>query len=91
MFTGRLNLVFYFILYLPLCSLSQDQAVIKGTVVAASSLEPIAFANVQLNQDGQLLQGTTTNSEGKFYFNQISPGTYSILISYVGFSVYKNF
>ncbi len=55
---------------------------ICGTVTAAGSQKPLAGANILLtNRFG----GTSTDTSGTFQIKRLSPGTYSVKISFVGY------
>ena len=64
-------------------SLAQDKGIIFGKVVDASTGEELIGANI-------ILEGTTTGSatdiEGNFRIQNISPGTYSLIASMIGYS-----
>ncbi len=60
------------------------QSSIKGIITNKESNEIIAFANISLNNK----TGTTTNDKGYFEFTQLTPGSYKISVSFVGFSTY---
>ena len=59
----------------------------KGTIkgVVKSDTGPLANASVILEGKNN---GTTTNENGEYTLN-IDPGTYNVLISYVGSQVYR--
>lgn len=55
---------------------------IKGTVTNQETGEILANASIQLKELGKV---TVTDSKGKFTFNSILDGPYTLFISYVGF------
>ena len=57
-------------------------AVLTGEVVDAESGSPLPLANVRLS--GTRF-GTTTNNDGTFRLEQVPGGTYTVVVSYVGF------
>jgi iron complex outermembrane receptor protein len=57
------------------------QAIIKGTVRTASQ-ESLSGATVQLQGSGK---GTTTDVNGNYSIS-VAPGTYTVVVSYVGFA-----
>jgi len=65
---------------------SSEPAVLKGMVFNEFE-EPLAFANVALLEvgTGQLIKGTATDFDGNYKLDGITPGTYDLLITYVGY------
>lgn len=61
------------------------QSKIKGTVVDGENNEPLPGANVLLKGTHT---GTTTDFNGKFVL-EVKPGTYTVIISYVGYEDYS--
>lgn len=55
---------------------------VKGKIVCKKTGEPIVYGAVSLKEIGQW---TTTNDEGYFEFKQIIPGTYTLVISCLGY------
>jgi len=64
---------------------SQD-GIISGFVSDSSSGEALIGANVIIQETGQ---GMATDMNGYYIIQNINPGTYTIMISYVGFRVYR--
>jgi len=62
--------------------LAQSRFVVEGRVVEASSSNPIASANVEL--DGHPV--TTTNPEGVFRFENVAPGGWNLRITALGWN-----
>lgn len=62
------------------------QSKIFGTISTADN-EPIEFANVLLmnSQDSSLVKGTITDSLGRYSYDHVSPGSYFIKASMVGY------
>jgi len=69
------------VLLLPALAFAQD-ASIRGHVYDAKSGEPIIFANVFLVEE---TIGTTTDDNGLFTIAGVTPGNYTLKISYIGF------
>ena len=61
------------------------QSKITGTVVDGETNEPLPGANVLLKGTQT---GTATDFDGKFTLN-VAPGTYTLLVSYVGYDDYS--
>ncbi len=62
--------------------LFSQNATIKGFVYDKDTGEPILFANVMLKET---LNGSTTNENGYFVISKVSPGTYHLVIKYIGY------
>jgi outer membrane receptor protein involved in Fe transport len=60
---------------------------LKGKVTDKDTKEPIPFANVVVDLGGKIVNGATTDFDGKYTIKPIPPGKYDIKITYVG---YKN-
>ena len=58
------------------------QLTITGTVSGEQD-QPLAGANVVIEST---LAGVTTNDQGKFTFKNLPPGSYRLLVSYVGYA-----
>jgi hypothetical protein len=56
-----------------------------GSVVDASTGEPVSFASVSINGDGRLLAGTSTGTSGDFVVTGILPGTWPITVEASGY------
>ncbi len=61
---------------------SLDQGRVRGTVTDSSNGQPIPYANVVVK--GTTL-GASTNSSGFYHISAVPPGTYTLVISQVGY------
>lgn len=63
------------------------QSSISG-FVADSSSKPLALATVRLTNTGkpEVLQTTLSADDGKYVFNKVAPGNYTLLFSHSGFA-----
>lgn len=61
-------------------------ASLSGTVVNASTGEPVAGTQVELRQSGVPVQGTITSDSGTFALTQLDGGSYSVHITASGFT-----
>lgn len=61
------------------------QGAIQGKIVDKESGEPLPFANVSVEIDGNPAGGSTTDFDGKYSIKPLSPGEYTVKASYVGY------
>lgn len=59
---------------------AQQHGSLKGTITSQNG-KPLSGVSVGLKGKGN---ATSTNSQGKFSFNKLSPGDYTIRVSYIG-------
>ena len=62
---------------------------LKGKVTDFDSGEPLPFASVVLFLNGNQVSGTNTDFDGEYTIKPISPGTYEVLLSFVGYQPKK--
>ena len=62
-----------------------SQSYLKGTIIDGDFQEPLPFANIIISETND---GTTTDFDGNFSF-ELSPGTYSAEVSFVGYETVK--
>lgn len=66
-------------------ALAQDAA-IRGVVQDAVTGDPLPLANVTLeNAD----RGTSTDNQGQFVLERLPAGAYTLVVSYIGYRVYR--
>jgi outer membrane receptor protein involved in Fe transport len=58
---------------------------LQGKVLDATTGEGIAFANVAVELNGQVITGGMTDFDGKFMIKPIPAGTFDVKASYVGY------
>lgn len=78
----RYLLIITILLTLPVWIEISAQTTLSGKVSNAGTGEPLEGASVILKETGQ---GTTTNEQGFYLFEQIQPAKYTIKASFVGF------
>jgi outer membrane receptor protein involved in Fe transport len=61
------------------------QGAIQGKIVDKETGEPLPFANVAVEIDGNPAGGSTTDFDGKYAIKPLSPGEYTVKASYVGY------
>ena len=58
---------------------------LKGTVTDIDTKEPIPFAQVVVKLGGKVVNGGTTDMDGKYTIKPIAPGKYDVEISFMGY------
>lgn len=59
---------------------------LKGKVLDAATGEPVPFANVSIEENGNVVTGGMTDFDGQFTIKPIPAGKYSVKASYVGYA-----
>jgi len=59
---------------------------LKGKVTDASTGEPVPFANVSIEENGNSVTGGMTDFDGQFTIKPIPAGKYDVKASYVGYA-----
>ena len=76
--------LFIFLILLVFVKLNGQSTLISGFVTDSSSGEALIGANVMLQETGQ---GMATDMNGYYIIQDIVPGDYVLMVSYVGFSL----
>ena len=58
---------------------------LKGVITDAMSGEPIPFANLIIEKNGNQLAGTTTDFDGNYTIKPVEPGNYTVKATFVGY------
>ncbi len=66
---------------------AQD-ATFSGFITDRSNGQPLELVNVVLRAPDGALRGGTTNADGLYLITRISPGSYALNVSYVGYETY---
>ena len=83
------KLLFTFCIVLTSWSLAlAQQGRLKGVITDKDTGEPIAFANVVLENGGTQVGGASTDFDGNYDINPIPPGTYDLRATFVGYNTY---
>ena len=86
----RLLLIMWIILTAHGLVFSQGAGSIYGTVKDKQTGETIPFANVAvLSSGGTVVTGGQTDFDGKYTIRAITPGTYTLQVSYIGYTTQK--
>ncbi len=62
---------------------------LKGVITDAMTGEPIPFANVVIEKNGNQSGGTATDFDGNFTIKPIEPGNYDLTAMFVGYGTVK--
>ncbi len=87
----KLMVLLYFIISIPQIVYTQDLATVSGRVIDEGTGEPLAFANIIIEDtlNYQLITGTTSGQDGRFVLSSIPPGEYVISCSFMGYNSYE--
>ncbi len=81
------NLILIFVVAFSSMALAQDPGTVSGHILDEESLgEPLLYANVEIKALGLTTQ---TNLHGNFQFADVAPGTYEMVVSYLGYEAYS--
>tara|TARA_B100001142_G_C14349217_1_gene661422 strand:+ start:1502 stop:5248 length:3747 start_codon:yes stop_codon:yes gene_type:complete len=58
---------------------------LKGVITDAMSGEPIPFANIVAEKNGNQIGGTTTDFDGNYTIKPLDPGSYTVKATFVGY------
>ena len=67
---------------------SGQNGIVSGFVTDSSSGEALIGANISLQETGQ---GMATDMNGYYIIQDIKPGNYTIMVSYIGFNTNRQF
>jgi outer membrane receptor protein involved in Fe transport len=61
---------------------------LQGTIIDSQSREPLMYASIVLNraQDSTMVSGAITNESGRFFMEELPPGTYFITVNFIGYT-----
>ena len=62
---------------------------LKGKILDMDAGEPLPFASVVLFLNGNQVSGTNTDFDGEYTIKPIQPGSYDVLVSFVGYQSQK--
>ncbi len=62
------------------------QTTLEGVVKDGSMNEPVIGATIAIYKDGVLISGEISDYDGHYLLSNLTPGTYSVKASYIGFT-----
>ena len=62
---------------------------LKGKVTDKKTGEPLPFVSIVLENRGTQVSGGSSDFDGNYFIKPIDPGTYDVLVSYVGYQTMK--
>ena len=77
------------LLLISLLAFSATETALRGKVTDKVTRDTLLFANITLYQNGKIIDGTTTDLDGNYQFLNITPGTYDIEASFLGYESRK--
>ncbi len=80
------HLFLFSIILFPMIGATQETIKIEGSVTDFKTKEPILFCVVHIKE---IEEWTTTDAEGKYIFEHIAPGTYTIEARCLGYELYS--
>ena len=94
------NFITYMMYYLKIYSITyllffsyafgdNHNTIISGTVLRNGSNIPLEGANVFFKSESKEEYGASTDKDGKFNISKVSPGSYTVKISFIGYEDYK--
>ncbi len=91
--TTKIKLLFSAFFCVLTSTLTSQNYTVSGKIVDVDQ-QPISYVNIilqqVLNEKGSIEPiGTSTNDDGTFRFENLTPGTYNIMTSFIGFESYK--
>jgi hypothetical protein len=81
----RMTFVAFFLLACLLVPAALHAAVISGHITDASTEKPVVFATVKILE---LDRQSHTDADGRYVFNDLPAGRYTIAVSFAGYSDY---
>ena len=81
----KITYIFLFIICSNVSLLWGQTFVFRGTVLDEQTHKALDYATVQLFVDKQIVYGGITDANGHFELLHIHPGTYRVIVSYLGY------
>ncbi|MFK7750863.1 MAG: outer membrane beta-barrel protein, partial [Kordia sp.] len=85
----NLKITSFFVLFTFFTVLGQETYQVSGKLIASDSETAISFANAVLLRDGDVIKGSSSEASGTFLIENITSGTYTLNISFLGYKTYS--
>lgn len=86
----NLNLLgFVFLVFSTTLSAQVGSGTLKGTLTDSETGEPLPFVNIVLTKGERQVTGSATDFDGNYTIKPIPPGSYDVLVSFVGYNSKK--
>ena len=85
----RILLIIGIVLAAYALAFSQTSGTLKGRVTDKETGEPIPFASIVVESGGTMLNGGTSDFDGYFTIKPITPGSYDVKASYIGYKTFQ--
>ena len=83
------NTIIFVVTFLTSLSLFAQNGTLKGTVTDAVTGETIPMANIVIKSDGLTILGGASDFDGNFTIKPITPGTYTVEVSFIGYATLR--
>ena len=83
------NIIILVVAFVTSLGLYAQNGTLKGTVTDAITGETIPMANIVIKSDGSALIGGASDFDGNFTIKPITPGTYSVEVSFIGYATVR--
>ena len=83
------NTIIFVVAFLTSLSLFAQNGTLKGTVTDAVTGETIPMANIVIKSDGLTILGGASDFDGNFTIKPITPGTYTVEVSFIGYATLR--
>lgn len=91
LFSGKKIIILLLVFITALGKLTPAQSKISGTVADSSTNDRLSFVTVRLLDTKQVLRSSSiSDSLGRFYFENVTPGIYQLLFSLTGYIIKKS-
>ncbi|MCH8318981.1 MAG: TonB-dependent receptor, partial [Bacteroidetes bacterium] len=81
----RKTLLFIFTTFISFSAAFAQSGKLSGKIIDTETNEPIPFANIVALQNGIQKGGSTSDFDGKYRSTPLSPGSYDVVVSVVGY------
>ena len=87
----NLKITSLFVFFTFFTAVAQETYQVSGKLIASDTEKAVSFANAVLLQDGEVVKGSSSETSGVFVIENITTGTYTLTISFLGYKNFSNF